>query len=237
MVISGALKICKENIGLIEKEIRSEAACYTDEQVRIVTILTGKELAAFLHRKDIVDIICIDVSLINGIADAELLRAHYPKAAIIVIADVGMSPVTYMKPSILAASLLLKPLTGEMVHQVMRDIFSRYIEKEVDEEIFLIETREQKYRLPMSSILYFEAREKKIYACTENQEYGFYETMDHLAERMGAYFIRCHRSYLANASMVSKVMLSKNSVVLEQGIELPLSRSYKNAVKQLERQR
>lgn len=236
-MISGVLKTSKDAIGILEKEIRAQAAYYTNEQVRIIALMTRSDLMSFLEKKQITDIIFIDVSLVNGIPEAELLREYYPKAAIIVIADVEMSPISYLKPSILAASLLLKPLTGDMVHNVIRDIFSRYIDREVDEEIFLIETREEKHRIPLSAILYFEAREKKIYACTDSEEYGFYETMDHLAERMQSQFIRCHRSYLANISMVNKVMLSKNLILLKQGIELPLSRSYKSDLKQFQERR
>lgn len=232
-MISGALKICRRDIPVLEQEIREEAARYTEERVRIVTILSSKELEDFLKRHELADIICVDVSAVNGIAEAELLRKNYPKAAIILIADVNMSPILYMKPSILASSLLLKPLTKERIHQVVRDIFAKYIEKVIDEEVFLIETREEKYRLPLSSILYFEARQKKIYACTEREEYGFYETMDHLEERMGGEFVRCHRSYMANRSLIDKIMLSKNCIVLKQGIEIPLSRSYKTEAKKL----
>ncbi|MCC8151641.1 MAG: DNA-binding response regulator [Lachnospiraceae bacterium] len=231
-MIAGVLRIRRTDVPLLEKEIRSEAAHYTDERVRVVTIRSREELEAFLSEKELVDIICVDVSVMDGIAQAEQLRICYPKTAIILIADVSMSPVTYMKPTILAASLLLAPLSQQQVHQALEAVFCQFIVKTKDTEVFRIETREETQRIPLSGILYFETREKKIYACTEKEEYGFYDTMDNLAERMQAHFVRCHRSYLVNISHIDKVMLSKNLVFLKQGIDLPLSRSYKAGVKE-----
>lgn len=230
-MISGVLRSKREDSELIVEEIRSEAAYYTDEQVIIVMLFSKTELENFLEKKELVDIICIDVSIMDGIVQAEQLRTYYPKAAIIILADASMSPVTYMKPTILAASLLLKPLSREMVHQVVETVFQKFIEKSIDEEVFLIDTREYKQRIPLNNILYFEAREKKIYACTANQEFGFYDTMDHLENQMQTHFVRCHRSYLANVSYIEKVMLSKNCILLKEGIILPLSRSYKEQLK------
>ncbi|MCC8029408.1 MAG: LytTR family transcriptional regulator DNA-binding domain-containing protein [Lachnospiraceae bacterium] len=230
-MISGVLRIRKEDVALLENEIRSEAAKYTDERVTVVTLLSRGALEKFLDEKAMADIICVDVSVVGGIPQAEQLRQFYPKAAIILIADAGMSPVSYMKPTILAASLLLLPLIPQHVHRSLEDVFRQYITKTDDSEVFRIETREETHQIPLSSILYFEAREKRVYACTENREYGFYETMDRLAERMQSYFVRCHRSYLANIACIDRVMLSKNTLLLKQGIDLPLSRSYKNEVK------
>ncbi len=233
-MISGVLKSSVKNARIVEREIREEAASCTDERVAIVFLGTQKELEVFLQKKEPADIICVDVSVPGGIAQAELLRKSYPKAAIIVIADAGMSPVAYMKPTILAAALLLEPLSRQFVRETMTAVFEQYITREADEEVFVIETREEKHRVPLRDILYFESREKRIYACTQSREYGFYDTMDQLSEQLKESFIRCHRSYMVNLSCIDRVMVSKNLLTLKQGIELPLSRSYKNMLKQLD---
>ena len=63
-------------------------------------------------------------------------------------------------------------------------------------------------------------------------EYPFYDTLDQLEERLSEKFLRCHRSYLVNKMRISKVYLSRNTLVLDEGEEIPLSRSYKPQVKQ-----
>ena len=106
--------------------------------------------------------------------------------------------------------------------------------QESDERTFLIENREGKTYIPMSQIYYFEAREKRIYVRLKREEYTFYDTMEHLAEELPEEFIRCHRSFIVSRSRIQKVMLSKNRIILEHNMEVPLSRSYKAALKELE---
>lgn len=233
-MISGVLRSTdREDSRLLEHEIRVEAAYHTDEQVMIVMLFSKAELDDFLKKKELVDIICVDVSMIGGIAQAERLRRHYPKSALILLADIDMSPVAYMKPTILASALLLKPLFLEDVHRVIKEVFTHFIKKNIDEEVFLIDTREEKRRIPMHDILYFEARAKKIYACTETREFAFYDTIEHLEREVQPSFVRCHRSYLVNCACVERVMISQNRIQLKEGIVLPLSRSYRERLKQL----
>ena len=216
----------------VENEIREQTALCTDEQLNYINLYTRAEFETFIAKEGLADIICADITILNGIEQIEELRKKYPKAAIVLIADMTISPVTYMKPSILAAALLLKPLQKPMMSQVFSEIFECYIKKETDEEVIVIENREDKQRIPYSQILYFEARSKKIYVCTRNFEYGFYDTMDHLEEQYSEKFIRCHRSFLVNRKMIEQVKLSQNYLLLNGGIEIPLSRSYKNQIKE-----
>lgn len=223
----------KAEISVIEKEIREWTAFNTDEQLSFVSLYTRKEFEMFLKETIPADIICADITVFQGIEQVEELRRRYPKAAMILIADMSISPVRYMKPTILAAGLLLKPLQQAMLKKTIEEIFECYIQVKEDEDIFLVETREEKYRIPYSDILFFEARSKKIYVCTKNYEYGFYDTMDHLEEKYAEKFIRCHRSFMVNRKMVDQVKLSQNYLTLSGGVEIPLSRSYKSQIKEL----
>lgn len=223
----------KKEMLLVEKEIRDRIALCTDEHLSFVSLYTRKDFEDFLKKNLQADVVCADITIFQGIEQVEELRKKYPKAAVILIADMTISPVTYMKPTILAAALLLKPLQKPMVEKVIEEVFQCYIQTKVDEEVFVVETREEKQRIPYSQILYFEARSKKIYVCTQNYEYGFYDTMDHLEEQYSAQFIRCHRSFMVNRKMIDQVKLSQNYLTLSGGVEIPLSRSYKSQIKEL----
>lgn len=223
----------KNEMFMVEKELRERTALSTDEQLHFIGIYTRDAFERFMGEERPADIICADITIFQGIEQVEAIRKKYPQAALVLIADMTISPVNYMKPSILAAALLLKPLQQLHVEQVMKEIFQRYIEQTQEEELLVIETREKKYRIPYSKIMYFEARSKKIYVCTPNYEYGFYETMDHLEEQYSKQFIRCHRSFLVNRRMIENVKLSQNCLTLQGGIEIPLSRSYKGQIKEL----
>lgn len=223
----------KREIMLVEKEIRECTALSTDEKLTFVGLYTIEDFEKFMQEAYQVDLICADITVVQGIERTETLRRKYPNAVIVLIADMTISPVEYMKPTILAAALLLRPLQKTMISQVIEQIFQVYMEKDLKEEIFVVETREEKQRIPYSQIMYFEARSKKIYVCTQNYEYGFYDTMDNLEELYSERFIRCHRSFLVNRKMVEQVKLSQNYLILRGGIEIPLSRSYKSQIKEL----
>ena len=62
---------------------------------------------------------------------------------------------------------------------------------------------------------------------------SFYDTLDNLEQKLDSDFVRCHRSFIIAKSRIKKVMLSKNLILLDNGYEIPLSRSYKSAIKEL----
>lgn len=222
----------RSEMALIESEIRERTALSTNEQLSFAGLYTKEDFESFLKEERQADLICADITIFQGVRQAELLREKYARAAMILIADMTISPVTYMKPAILAAALLLKPLQKSVVEQVMKEIFHRFLEQTQEEEVFVLETREEKQRIPYSQILYFEARSKKIYVCTKNYEYGFYDTMEHLEEQYSEQFIRCHRSFLVNRRMMEQARLSGNYLTFHGGIEIPVSRSYKSQIKE-----
>ena len=65
------------------------------------------------------------------------------------------------------------------------------------------------------------------------KEYGIYGALDTLEEELPKQFRRCHRSYIINTSYISKVWYSKNSILLKNDEEMPLSRSYKTIIKEV----
>ena len=231
-MISAALCNQRADAEMLEQEIRNEAAIHTDEKVFVKKLLNKKMLEEFLKDKGLVDFICIDVTIRQGIYYAELMREHYPEAAIVLVADLTMSPVTYMKPSIMAAALLLKPLAVEPIRNTMDQLFEYFVDEITEEDVFVVETKEDRQRIRYSSILYFEARAKKIYVCTADSEYGFYDTMEQLEKRLSDTFLRCHRSYIVNRQYIKKVMISRGIIMLQDNIEIPLSRSYKGVLKE-----
>ena len=82
---------------------------------------------------------------------------------------------------------------------------------------------------------YFESREKKIYINTGSAEFSFYDTLDHLEESLPDDFLRCHRSFIVARRYVRTILLSQNTIVLEDGSAIPLSRTYKAVFKVLDR--
>lgn len=224
----------KERESLL-KVLRQAAAVLTEEKWQIEYFDKQEQLDAFLKEDVLLDLIGYDVSGRGSISHLEQLRSRYQEPLLLLIADASMSPMEYIRPTILASSLLLRPLTPEKLRSAITELVENLMDQhqQSGEEALLVETREGKTYVPFSKIYYFEAREKKIYIRLKKQELTFYDTLENLSSRLPEMFIRCHRSFIVNKLRIQKVMLSKSVIELEQGMELPLSRSYKPAFKEL----
>lgn len=217
------------------KALRQAAAVLTEEKWQIEYFDKREQLDAFLKEDMLLDLMGYDVSGHGSISHLEQLRSRYQEPLLLLIADASMSPMEYIRPTILASSLLLRPLTPEKLRSAITELVENLMDQHQQggEETLLVETREGKTYVPFSKIYYFEAREKKIYVRLQKQELTFYDTIENLSGRLPEMFIRCHRSFIVNKLRIQKVMLSKSVIELEQGMELPLSRSYKPAFKEL----
>ena len=196
-----------------------------------------EELMDYLEHNPIIDIACVDVAADGGICAAENMRKRSRDMYIILLSDASVSPAAYIKPTIMAGSLLIRPLSVQTVKQVFTEAIKEYIRSigadDEPKDGFLVESRETRRLIPYSQIIFFESRNKKVYINTGYEEYAFYDTLDNIESRIGDGFVRCHRSYIIAKSRIKKVMLSQNTVLLEDDYSIPLSRSYKSVLKEL----
>ncbi len=222
----------------LQESVKSQAAYLSDEQWNIILSRTLGELMKYEETLSPIETACMDITGQGGISNVQTLRKRYEEMLLLIIADTSISPVEYVKPSIMASSLLLRPCDGQEIDRVVREFMEAYMERlenRKGQSSFVIDTKEGKIHIPFGRIYYFEARDKKVFIQTDREEYGFYGTIDRTAEKLPAYFMRCHRSFIVNIRKIEKVMLSQNMIVLTEGRDVPLSRSYKAAVKELGR--
>ena len=173
-----------------------------------------------------------------SVPSLEKIRRDYRQSYLMVVADGSISPMVYLRPGIMPSSLLLKPVSREnlvMVVNEMMDAFTEKFDSKDVPESFVIETREGKQYIPLNQIYYVEAREKKIFIRTKQEEYGFYDTIENMEKKLPENFLRCHRSYIVNMSKVTAVKVSQSLIEVQDNLQVPLSRSYKRAVKEYSR--
>ena len=218
----------------LNEAVRSQAAHLSDEYWNILLARTAGEAAACVEETSILDSACMDITGEGGLTCVEELRKRYREMFLLIIADTGISPMSYVRPGIMASSLLLRPFDDKEADRVIKEFLEAYLERfGADSGSFVIESKEGKLYIPYDKIYYFEAREKKLYIQTDREEYGFYGTIDRLEDELPQHFMRCHRSFIVNTRKIEKVMLSQNIIYLTEGRDVPLSRSYKAAVKEL----
>lgn len=214
---------------------RDYAGRFSEESWNIRTCGKIEELIALIDTAPLLNMVCIDITLPRALEIAKILRSENKTAYMILIANASMSPVTYMRPSIRAESLMLKPLSKEQVQEVLSEAFREFMkrfENPDEEEVFVIENKEGRILVEYEAIYYFEAREKRVYLNAGAKEYGFYETLDRLQEQLAEQFLRCHRGFLVNKKKIREILLSRNTIVLKGGYEVPVSRTFRPALKE-----
>jgi len=214
----------------LEACVRDVAAVLTDDKWNISIFDSVEEFENFIGEHPLVDLSCFDVTPEGAVDSLMDFRRDYEQAFLMLIADPTVSPLVYLKPGIRPDSLLMRPLSKDTVKGTLKDFISSYVSKQAEDgnvKSYIIESKEGKLAIPYNDIYYFEAREKKIFIRTQNDEYGFYETIENLEDTIPDTFMRCHRSFIVNSSKIRKIMLSQNIMELSDGFDVPLSRSYK----------
>ncbi|MBR3600437.1 MAG: LytTR family transcriptional regulator DNA-binding domain-containing protein, partial [Lachnospiraceae bacterium] len=156
---------------------------------------------------------------------------RYPEAEIMLIADSTISPMKYLNPQIRPLSLAIKPYSDSELSLVMQEFVSKLLAR--DDGGIWIDTLSGKVKLAYSSILYLEASNKMISIRQNSMEYSIYGSLEKLEQELPDEFVRCHRSYIVNSKRISKVKFSENYLVLDDGLRLPLSRTCKQAIREV----
>ena len=216
--------------------IKDLAAKSTDEYWKMGQASSGEEILQYFGENELLDMLFYDISCDEAIPSLQKIRSGYKNTALLLIADAHISPMVYLRPDIMASSLLLRPWDYQTAWDTIREFIKSYLQNVKSQsgmKMYAIETREGTINIPYEKIYFFEAREKKVYVCVGKEEYGFYTTLDTLMGKLPEQFIRCHRGFIVNTDKIRKIMISKNIIYLEEGFDVPLSRSYKEVVKKL----
>lgn len=146
------------------------------------------------------------------------------------LGDIGFCYKRLVKPS----AFLLKPIEeaelGALISEI-RSYESRH-KRQPGEKSFSVQTREKKYVVAISDVLYFTAIGKKIQCCTETSEdFIFYGSLSKLEAAYPAFFLRCHSGFLVNMQRIECYVKSRMILKIRgSNNEIPVSKSRIKAV-------
>lgn len=226
-----------KELKMLEESSRDALAMSGDEECEFYSFVSLDKLKTFIEENSLLDILYYDVTTDNSIPLLEKIRRCHKNTVILIIADMSVSPLSYMKPGIMASSLLLRPVDIKNIRAAVGELLSSIGGEDSDGEVFTLRAKEGNIRVPYSSILYFEAREKRVFLNTASREYAFYDTLENLTAMLPAEFMRCHKGFIVNTKAIRRVALSKNEIELSHQRIIPLSRSYKADIKALYQKR
>ncbi|MBQ6839672.1 MAG: LytTR family transcriptional regulator [Oscillospiraceae bacterium] len=195
-----------------------------------------EKLEGYLENPSQLQMMVCDVTTGGVLPVLEKLRRSNADMKLVLVADGSVSPVQYIRPSILPTALLWRPLQPEGARDTLWEVLSTVAVETQEEEAssdqyFTMEVRGEVRRIPYKEILFFEASNKRLNLHLARKEIPFPGTLEKLAEELPEGFIRIHKSFIVNRNAINQIQYGQNLVILEGGVMVPISRSYKSALK------
>lgn len=191
-----------------------------------VRVFPSAEAFLFAYDEDkAYDILLLDVKMgeMSGIELARRIRQKDSRAVIIFLT----SYFEYAGEGyeVDALHYLVKPVPERKLLEVLEKAAERLAE---EPPYVVIACEGETIKLYEADILYVESFQHYISIHTREREYKIKENISAFADRLGADFFRIHRSCLVSLRYV--VRISRTSITLEGGAELPLARGKYDAV-------
>lgn len=224
----------KEEQQMLLYDSENVVAYYSDEKLDKITFENQEEARAYIEKSGLLDAAFMEITDEEEIQLTKDFRKSYQETELMLISDASISPMRYVTPDVKATSLLLRPFKKEEGEQVVRDFFTalfRERNRADQNKRLIIENREGKLSIPFSKIYHVEVKAKKLYIRLKNEEYSKYGSLDGIEKELPEHFLRCHRSYIVNENYISQIKLTENVIVLQDGMRIPISRTYKPMIK------
>lgn len=223
------IAICDDEPGyrriLHEKILQDSIRC--DYEAEVAEYESGKALLEAAEKGMSADVFFLDIQMEKrgdeGIRVGRELRRRGENGLIIYVT--GFIDYVQTGYEVKAFRYLLKGQIEDKLPGVLADI-----RQELSDERFCFQAGGGTVYVDKRRILYLESRVRVLQLVTAEEEYRFYDSLDHAEKELGEQFLRCHRSFLVNTRRIHRY--AGGWIELEKGIRIPVSRSYGKAVKQ-----
>jgi len=177
------------------------------------------------------DIIFLDIIMgdMDGMSCARLIRQQDKLVKIVFLTS--STDYVYEGYEVNATAYLIKPINPEQCITVLDKTITQI--EDVTKESISITSGGVIQRILMKNILYLESQKNKveIVLAPTGQRLAVYTTLDAFEQgHQSKMWIRTHKSYLVNYLYIEQY--SSDQFVLRDGTVIPISRIYKNTVRE-----
>ena len=219
---------------LLTKLVKDGIALRVDDESSVVECEDKNVFLKAIKDADLNDFCCMEFAAEGGKNNVSALRKSFPSSALLLLVDMAVSPKEYVRPDIMPSAIVFKPSDEDNLTETLTEFLDSVLKPDDnDDSSISIDTREGVTRIPYEQIFYVEASSKKVFIRTRKEEYGYYDTLDNLESILPEYFERCHRGFIVNTHKVKKYVGSENTLYLNDGSMIPVSRSYKGTIREV----
>jgi DNA-binding LytR/AlgR family response regulator len=214
--------------------------CKNIKNLQVVASCENAFEASEVLAKHKVDILFLDINMpvISGLNFLKTLQ-HPPQ----VILTTAYKEFALDGFELGVCDYLLKPISIERFLKAVQKAIAAIPQKIMTEpqtsanpavekiqEELVLKSETKTFKIPVSEILYLEARGNYTNIVTETEEHKIYSPLYKIEDELSpAYFLRIHRSYVVS---ISKIRLADGHTIKLGKHELPVGRKFKDNVKQ-----
>ena len=194
-----------------------------------IPFFNGWDLVHQYEQQRRFDIIILDMMMkpLNGIETAKLIRAYDSEVPIFIVTATPEYAMDGYKVN--AHRYILKPLDKAYFQSEVKNVLTSLARKQT--KYFSFTNERGLSKVKMADIYYFESIMRTMSICYKGNKVDFTGKISDLEEALADKgFVRIHKSYLVNLEYVRNIF--KETVTLENGEELPLSRHKSKALRE-----
>lgn len=203
------------------KSLRSLTEKYATEFSDLIVdeYVCGEDLIKALENENYADIIFLDIEMnkIDGIDAAKIIRIKDQKAIIIFVSS--HSERVFDSFDTEPFHFITKPFTEEKFKEVFEKAINKY---KLFNGFFVISWKNEKIKLPVNRIKFFEMCRKHLIFHTYDGEYEMIGTVRETMDKLRPYgFIQTHQGYAVNMNLIKR--FDGLSIILEDGTKVVMS--------------
>lgn len=198
------------------------ASC--DDEVDIYIWNTGEELKRDVPDKVELDVLLLDIELpgCNGIDVGKYIREEQNNDSMCLIYISSKTNYAMELFENHPYNFLVKPIDEELLYKDLK----RFLQLEKsNRRFFTYDYKKINYQIAVGSIIYFESDRKHIKIVTNDRNYEYVGKIKDEYIKLPQYFVMIGQSFIVNIRHIKLYRL--NSVIMDNGDELNVSRGYK----------
>lgn len=132
----------------------------------------------------------------------------------------------FLRPANISG-FLIKPIDSGLLEEHLRKIAREEQKKELAS--LVVKNKGTVHSIRFEQILYLESVGHVVTIYTKTEAHNCYNRLEKLYERLPAYFVQCHKSYVVNMNEIR--WMDKSQMVMENEIKIPISKARYRATK------
>lgn len=213
LVIVNKLKEMLEFL-FVKHDIEAKVTFTSDNSIDVLDFIANNH----------VDVIILDINLNSNISGLELAkRVRKNNKGVYIIFSTGHLEYSLIAYSVKTFDYLPKPITIERLEVTLLRLLEDV--KFSNKKFIYIDN---KTLINYSEINYIKKDGMKLVFCTDSHKYETYNSFSKIQSILPDNFIRCHKSYIANADNISNINTNKNIILFKNDLSCEIGPKYKN---------